>query len=450
MKNARDAAFTALLQVDVNAGYSNLVIDKAIVQANLQRRDAALASAIFYGTLERRITLDYYLKQFSKLPLTKISPQILTLLRMAGCQILYMEKIPPSAAVNEAVNMAKRVQGQKVAGFVNGVLRSLLRGKDSVKLPSQTNELEYLSVAYSCPKWLIQLWQKAYGKAHTQGLLQSFFEKPPLYARVNTTKITTEQLVERLAQEQVTAKVIPMFPDAVALAQTGSVAHLKAYELGLFHIQDLASQLCCRLFDPKPGQTILDVCAAPGGKSFTIAQLMENCGQLFSFDKYKGRVGLIAAGAGRLGLTVIQAQKRDGCDPGAPQFCADGVLCDVPCAGLGVIGRKPEIRYKPQDELKALPQIQRSILEQAAKQVNPGGTLVYSTCSLNPAENTEIADWFLSTHENFTAKPLQLPAGIQRIVDKADNQLTLLPHIHGTDGFFIAQFQKKFYNNGRE
>ena len=443
MKNARTAAYTALLQVDVNAGYSNIVIDKAIKEADLDQRDASLAAAIFYGVLERRITLDYIINQFSRIPVKQMTPDILEILRMACYQILYMEKIPHSAAVNEAVNMAKQTKGGKSPGFVNGVLRGLLRGKEQIQMPNEKKEpLHALSIMYSCPQWLIQLWQEAYGKEHTLGILKSFFDKPPLYARVNTTKITTEQLIERLEKENVCAKAVSWLPGAVELEQTGSVAHLQAYEEGLFHIQDISSQLCCSVLAPKPGQTIADLCAAPGGKTFTMAEQMENQGKLLSFGKYKGKVGLIRQGAKRLGLSIVEASIRDSSNPKEKLLFADGVLCDAPCAGLGIIRRKPEIRYKPQEELKDLPLVQRSILKEAAKQVKPGGTLVYSTCSLNPAENGEVADWFLKEHSDFKAKPLNLPASIKQVVDQSDNQITLLPHIHGTDGFFIAVFVK--------
>ena len=199
MKNARTAAYTALLKVDVNAGYSNIVIDKAIKEADLDQRDASLAAAIFYGVLERRITLDYIINQFSRIPAKQMTPDILEILRMACYQILYMEKIPHSAAVNEAVNMAKQTKGGKSPGFVNGVLRGLLRGKEQIKMPNEKKEsLHALSIMYSCPQWLIQLWQESYGKEHMLGLLKSFFDKPPLYARVNTTKIGRASCRERV------------------------------------------------------------------------------------------------------------------------------------------------------------------------------------------------------------------------------------------------------------
>ncbi len=444
MKDARTAAYSALLQVDVNAGYSNIVIDKAIKEAELDKRDASLAAAIFYGVLERRLTLDYYIGRFSKIPIAGIAPEILEILRIACYQILYMEKIPHSAAVNEAVNMVKGIKGGKSPGFVNGVLRNLLRKYNSVRMPDiKKYPLKAMSIMYSCPEWIIQLWQAAYGNHHTMGLLESFFNKPPLFVRVNTTKVTAQQLIECLEEEQVTAKIVPWLSDAVELHNTGAVANLKAYERGLFHVQDLSSQLCCHMLNPKLGQTIADLCAAPGGKTFTLAELMDNKGKLLSFDKYKGKVGLIRQGAQRLGLSIIEACIRDSSNPKEAIFLADSVLCDVPCAGLGIIRRKPEIRYKPQEDLKELPAIQKEILQEAAKQVKSGGTLIYSTCSLNPAENGNVADWFIQTHPDFQPKQLCLPKRIERVVDHEQNQITLLPHIHGTDGFFIAAFIKK-------
>ena len=260
---------------------------------------------------------------------------------------------------------------------------------------------------------------------------------------MNTTKVTAQQLIECLEEEQVTAKIVPWLSDAVELHNTGAVANLKAYERGLFHVQDLSSQLCCHMLNPKLGQTIADLCAAPGGKTFTLAELMDNKGKLLSFDKYKGKVGLIRQGAQRLGLSIIEACIRDSSNPKEAIFLADSVLCDVPCAGLGIIRRKPEIRYKPQEDLKELPAIQKEILQEAAKQVKSGGTLIYSTCSLNPAENGNVADWFIQTHPDFQPKQLCLPKRIERVVDHEQNQITLLPHIHGTDGFFIAAFIKK-------
>ncbi len=443
MKNARTAALAALLQVEDSEGYSNIVIDKTIRQFGLEPRDAALTTAIFYGVLERRITLDYRIQQFSRLPLDKLSSEVLNALRIAVYQICYLEKIPHSAAVNEAVNSIKGTKSAKAAGYLNGVLRALLRGLDSISMPDPSQApLEALSVEVSCPVWLIQLWINAYGQECALALVRSLAEKPPLFLRANTTRCSAQDLEKRFRQEGVEASLVDWLPGALALKDSGAVDQLPGFAQGLFHVQDLSSQLCCFLLSPKPGQTVADVCSAPGGKAFTMAEWMENQGKLLAFDKYKGKVGLIRQGAQRLGLSIIEAQMRDATRTDLEPLDADCVLCDAPCAGLGIIRRKPEIRYKKPKELEGLPELQRRILEQAARQVKSGGVLFYSTCSLNPAENGQVADWFLEAHGDFAAMPLALPKGMEHGIAEPDNQLTLFPHIHGTDGFFVAAFRK--------
>ena len=443
MKNARTAALAALIQVEDSEGYSNIVIDKTIRQSGLDPRDAALATAIFYGVLERRITLDHIIGQFSRLPLEKLSSEVINALRIAVYQIRYLEKIPHSAAVNEAVNSMKGTKSAKAAGYLNGVLRALLRGMDTIQTPDpKKSPLEALSVEASCPVWLIQLWIHAYGQDCALSLVHSLTEKPPLFLRVNTTKISAQDLMEQLRKEGAEAALVDWLPGALALEHAGAVDQLPGFAQGNFHVQDLSSQICCYLLSPKPGQTVADLCSAPGGKAFTMAQWMENQGRLLAFDKYKGKVGLIRQGAQRLGLSIIEAQTRDATRADLELLAADCVLCDAPCAGLGIIRRKPEIRYKNPKDLEGLPALQRTILEQAARQVKAGGVLFYSTCSLNPAENGQVADWFLEAHEDFAAMPLDLPEGIRRGITEPGNQLTLFPHIHGTDGFFIAAFRK--------
>lgn len=445
MSNARVAALSALLQVEDSEGYSNIVIDKTIRKSALTPKDAALATAIFYGVLERRITLDYVLDHFSNLPINSLSTEVRNILRIAAYQILYLEKIPHSAAVNEAVNSASGNRKlEKAKGFINGVLRSLVRNLDQLPKPDEKRSpMKAMSVQYSIPQWILQLWKDSYGEKHLKAMVQSFQEKAPVYARVNTTKITTETLLEQLHQEGVTADRAPLVPDAIFLKGGGAVDELESFQKGLFHIQDLSSQLCCHLLAPQPGEKVADLCAAPGGKTFTIAELMEDQGAVCSFDKYKGKVGLIRKGAQRLGLSSVEAWIRDSTDPEEALLQADRVLCDAPCAGLGIIGRKPEIRYKQQQDLAGLPDLQKTILHQAARQVKPGGELVYSTCSLNPAENGQVADWFLQEHLDFLPVKLELPAGIKRGIKEPENQLTLLPHVNGTDGFFLAKFRRK-------
>jgi 16S rRNA (cytosine967-C5)-methyltransferase len=444
MDNARSAALAALLHVDVNEGYSNIVLDKTLSAFPLDQRDKALVSAIFYGVLERRITLDYIIGQFSKTPVHKMSAPVLEILRMGAYQILYLEKIPKSAAVNESVNLAKENQSVKASGFINAVLRALLRNIDKIAMPDAQKEPSlYLSVKYSCPEWLIALWQEAYGLENTLSLLESAFDKPPVFARVNNTVISEEDLIQKLNSEGVKANTITWLDNAVELQQTGAISQSACFQEGLFHIQDLSSQLCCSLLNPLSGQRMIDVCSAPGGKAFTVAEIMENKGELLALDKYKGKVNLIQQGAQRLKLNIIQTAVRDASNPKTLMEPADRVLCDVPCSGLGIIRRKPEIRYKLKSAIDSLPNLQYLILYESSKLVKAGGVLLYSTCTLNPKENFEVAAKFMENNDGFEPLLLHLPDGIHHAIDEPDNQLTLMPHVHGTDGFFMAAFRKK-------
>ncbi len=445
MDAARTAVYEALLHVDVEEGYSNIVLDKTLRAHGLQGRDASFASALFYGVLERRITLDWVLRQFSKTPLEKLSPPVLEILRTALYQILYMDKVPASAAVNEAVNCAKAdKKAAKAAGFVNGVLRSILRDNGAHRFPPEEDgSLLAQSVRYSCPEWIIKLWRHAYGEQITEGLLESLCCRPPMYIRVNTLRTDMQKLCTVLENFDVKAERVSGVPDALMLKETGSIAELPAYKEGLFHVQDLSSQTVCGLLGAKPGERVMDVCAAPGGKSFTIAQHMENRGELLSFDLYKKKVGLIRQGAQRLGLTVIRADVRDAANPSKKLEAAQRVLCDAPCSGLGILRRKPEIRYKSEESIRGLPEIQREILNASAQLVRPGGVLLYSTCTLNPEENSGTASRFLMDHPEFEPAALELPPWVKRALKEPEHEITFLPHIHGTDGFFAALFRRK-------
>jgi 16S rRNA (cytosine967-C5)-methyltransferase len=442
--NAREVTLEALLHVDENAGYSNLVLNKALKASDLSDRDRSLTSALFYGVLERRLTLDEELQQFVSRPQKQVDAAVWEILRMAVYQILYMDRIPNSAAVNEAVNLTKKIGQGKASGFVNGVLRNLLRSQEKGSFPPlKGSRLHQMSVQYSCPEQLLQMWEKAYGTAIMQQMLEVSFQRPPIYARVNTLKITRPKLIERLAAENIHADAIPWLADAVSLSNTGSVAASACFQEGLFHIQDLASQLCCNLLDAKPKEQVYDVCAAPGGKSFTIAEQMRNEGNIHAFDQYKGKVRLIEKGAQRLGISCISASMRDAAMGNVPLSPANRVLCDVPCSGLGIIRRKPEIRYKSRESIDSLPVLQYRILCKSADLLRCGGTLIYSTCTLNPAENGENASRFLKEHPHFSAVPLNLPKALHRIIREPENQLTLFPQMNQTDGFFISAFRKE-------
>ncbi len=438
---ARHTALQALLQMEQNEGYSNIVIDKALRANGLNRRDASLAAVIFYGVLERRLTLDHFLRGCLKDPRKRPDPRIWMLLRCAAYQILFLDRVPDSAVVNEAVEEAKTIKGGTYAGMVNGVLRSLSRKKPLLSLPEGTS-VEALSLRYSVPQELISLWRKSYGKSVTMGILKDFEQRPPLYIRINPLRATVETLQASLSEKGFSLTPLSYPPGAAVLEGEGSPAALEEFQQGMFHIQDLSAQLACSLLEAKAGQTLCDCCAAPGGKSFTLAENMENTGTVYSFDLYKGRVGLIQQGAQRLGLSSVIAQRRDASKPYTELPPMDGVLCDVPCSGYGVIRRKPEIRYKPLISVKGLSELQLTILSHGAELVKPGGLLLYATCTLNPVENGEVAQAFLDTHSEFEPAPFQLP-GVEHLVEEPAHTLTMLPAGGGSDGFFAARFRRK-------
>lgn len=439
MKSARFVTLSALLKMDLNDGYSGIVFNEEIKRSGLDVRDIAFCGNLFYGVLEKKITLDYIISLHSKMPINKISIDILNILRMGLYQILYMDKVPDSAAVNESVKLVKAVKKYSASGFVNGILRSFLKNNKEYNFPK--DKIKSLCIKYSCPEWIINLFMKSYGKDNTIKILESLNGRPPINIRVNNLKVTTSELIRKLASSGVSAKQVEVIDGALTLENTGAIETLDCYRKGLFHVQDLASQICCKALSVEPSQTVLDICASPGGKSFTMAEIMENRGEIFSFDIYNSKVELIKKGAKRLGINIINSSIRNATCENSILPLADRILCDVPCSGLGIIRRKPEIRYKDKNLIGGLPALQYDILCKSCKFLKVGGIIVYSTCTLNPAENNNVADKFLIEHSNF--EPINLSKiGIKRAVPEKSNQLTLLPGIHDTDGFFISAFRR--------
>ena len=391
MQSARELSFETLLKIEKDNSYSNLSIAGVLKGDNLEDADKAFFTALVYGVVERKITLDYNISLYLKQPIKKLKPEALIILRLGAYQLLFMDKIPPHAAINESVKLAKK-KVNFASGLINAVLRRIDENK--LKLPSQ-NEDNYLEIKYSCPSDLINLFEKAYGIEKTIGILEHANGPQKIYAR-----------------DREKGCVIIDNPNKI--------------NPNTMHIQDKASQLCCEALDPQPGETVFDVCAAPGGKSFTMAELMQNKGQIMAFDLYPQRVKLIEDGAQKLGLTIITAQVHDAEQYDESLGLADRVLCDVPCAGLGDIGRKPEIRYKSIKDIEKLPPLQYNILINSARYLKVNGTLVYSTCSLNPAENEEVVKRFLDAHDDF------------ELVE----QRTIFPHEEDCDGFFYSVIKK--------
>lgn len=436
-KSARQIAYEILLKIEVSEAYSNLAIDSAVKMYNPDSTDCAFISCLVYGVTERKITLDYVIAQHLSKPIKKTKPEVLTILRLGAYQILFMDKIPQSAAVNESVKLAKSNKCEFASGLVNAVLRKI--GQNGLVINDNLSETEKISVSYSMPEDTVKFLIHHYGKENAEAFLKASLEPKEIFIRVNTVKTTTEELKDILIKENV--KVFDTYlENALKIEISNAVYNLESFRKGLFHVEDLSSQLCVEALELFPEATAVDVCAAPGGKTFTAAQYMKNKGVLYSCDIYSQRTDLIKVGAERLGLDCVKPLVNDATvfNGKLPQM--DRVLCDVPCSGLGIIGKKPEIKYKKLDDTKSLLPVQKQILETSSEYVKSGGRLVYSTCSVNPNENRKICDTFLKENPDFYS--VKALPHIERAVDEGD-YLTLFPHKNKCDGFFIAVFHRK-------
>ncbi|MGN0531578.1 MAG: 16S rRNA (cytosine(967)-C(5))-methyltransferase RsmB [Eubacterium sp.] len=412
MKNPRLVAFEVLYGIQQNNAYSNLSLDKALYQ--VEARDKALVSAVVYGTIERRITLEYIVKQFLD---GKTKPKVKLLLLMATYQLYFMDKIPSSAAINETVELAKNVGVSYYSKFINAILRKIDKNRIEI------DNLDDLSVKYSCPIHLIKMWQKAYGEENTDNILKCINNKAPVFAIPNRNIVDEEELSYELLSNNIDNEI---YNDVVKITSSFDLHNCKPFEDGLFYIEDYSSYQCAKKLNAKPGDTVIDVCAAPGGKSFTITNSMNNQGRVIACDLHRHKVDLISKSCKRLQISIIESMVNDATlyNPNMPM--ADKVLCDVPCSGFGIIRRKPEIRYKDLDSIKDLPAIQLSILATSARYLKPGGTLVYSTCTLNKRENESVVSAFLEAYNDF----------------ELIEQKTIFPSIDGGDGFFLAVIKR--------
>ena len=440
MESSRQTAFSALMRVEKDSSYSNITLDLVLSKSNLSQRDKNFVSGIFYGVIEKRLFLDYNISVYSDRPLNELDMEIAVILRMGLYQIFFMDSVPNSAAVNESVKLCHENRLSSASGFVNGILRAASEGEAKLPNPKKSKS-KFYSVMYSCPESIVRMWRHSYGDEMAKEILMSLEGRPPMNARVNTLKTSAESLKKSFEESGITAEYSDCTENCLKLSNTGSIESLVQYREGLFHIQDTASQLCCKMLEAEENQIILDVCSAPGGKSFTLAEMMNNKGKIISCDLYEARTGLVEKGAKRLGIDIIKTKTGNSAEMEFPM--ADRVLCDVPCSGLGIIRRKPELRYKEDLGLDELPDVQYEILCNSAKFVKAGGILIYSTCTLNPWENNENARKFLEEHEDFEAYALKIPENIKRGIEENKNELTLFPQINDTDGFFISAFRKK-------
>ena len=420
----RKTAFDVLMDVEKNGAYSNLSLNSFIEK---NRPDSpAFVRELVYGVLRNRMLLDWFLGQLIPSGLKKIKKQDLTLLRMGVYQLSYMKSVPEYAAVSETVNMSKKLARGRER-FINGVLRGYIRNRQQLVLPDRERDLEeYLSIVYSAERWIVRLWTDAYGEEKTEALLKASNETPGLAVRVNLMKTDRKALKEKLEALGFEAEESEV-SDRALLVKGSGLLDTEPYREGMFSVQDEASILASDALDAKPGDCIADVCAAPGGKTFATAELMAGKGVIYAMDKYEHKLKLMEAQAKRAGIENIRLLKHDSTEPveGLKERM-DKVLADVPCSGLGVIRRKPEIKYKGMQDLDELIERQRQILQAAASYVKAGGTLVYSTCTINPVENEKQIVEFLRGNKEF----------------KALEQKQLLPD-GGTDGFFICRMRKE-------
>ena len=426
----RDAALRALLACRKSGAWSDGALKELL--RGMERREAALASRLCYGVLQNRMLLDWQLAQFTKLK--KLQPAVHEILRLALYQLTLADKIPASAAVNEAVEQAKRFANPQAARLVNAVLRNALRAQP---LPQP----ESLSVKYSHPQELTELFLDQFGPETTETLLKSHNEAPQTVLQINRLRTTTQEVMKALLGANVECSVHPWLPDCLTVRGTGSLEQLAAFEQGLLYVQDAAARLAVEAAGLEPDMRVLDCCAAPGGKSFAAAIAMQNRGSITSCDIHPHKLQLIERGAARLGISILQTRLQDASKP-VPEWenAMDAVLADVPCSGLGVIRKKPDIRYKSLAQIERLPEIQLAILRQQAHYVKPGGVLLYSTCTILKRENEEVVQAFLRDDPQFSAETVHFPQN-SGIPDGA--MTTLLPCTHGTDGFFICKLRRK-------
>ena len=440
--DAREAAMLALNACQRQGGWSDGALKKQLAAAELSGRDAALATQLCFGVLQNQMLLDFYLSKFSNIPLKRMEGKVVQTLRLGAYQMLFLTRIPHSAAVNSAVTLVKtHCKNPRAAGMVNGILRSMERSLQNTPVIPQGDPVAYLSTLYSHPEWLVKEFILSLGEEETAQMLAADNSQPPTAVMVNTTRTTVEALKAMLEADHVEAKPHPWLENCLLLSRTGDLERLEAFQQGLFYVQDPASRLSVLAAGAKPGMRVLDCCAAPGGKSFAAAIAMENQGEIVSCDLHPHKKKLIQAGADRLGLTIITPKTADG-KVFRPEWerAFDLVLVDAPCSGLGVIRKKPDIRYKDPAPLADLPAVQLDILRNAARYVRPGGTLMYSTCTLLYRENGEVVETFLAENKACKAEAFTLPGPVGPV---QSGSVTLWPHRHGTDGFFISKMRRE-------
>lgn len=429
--NVRDLALECLLSITRDGNFSHIVMQDVLTKYQyLEKQERSFLNRLVMGTIERMGEMDYVINQFSTVKVNKMKPVIRLILRMGVYQLLYMDSVPDSAVCNESVNLAKKRSFQNLKGFVNGVLRNIARNKDSISYPEKSKDIKaYLEVKYSVPQWILELWLQAYDADTLENMLQAFLTEGPTCIRVNTARIQPEELIQRLSGQGITVSRHPEEERALYISNYDYLNRIPEFAEGLFYIQDVSSMQIGRVASPKEGDVCIDVCAAPGGKSLHLAELMSGTGMVYARDLTPKKVALIEENIRRMGANNVTAQLQDATildETLAGQ--ADVVLADLPCSGLGILGKKPDIKlHLSLQQVKEIVDLQREILNVVCQYVKPQGTLVYSTCTINRMENEENVRWFLETHTEF----------------ELAEEKQILPDNGYTDGFFYAKFIKR-------
>ena len=443
-KSARNVALDTLQQWQKSGGFLDVIFERLLKQEKLDSRDSAFVQKITSGVLQHRALLDFYIGQYSSVPLAKMERRVLDILRLSAYQILFLDKIPHSAAVDEGVRLTK-AHNPKAAGLVNAVLRRISEHKAHLPQIPDGDKLFYLSTKYSHPEWLVARLISHLGETQTEALLAANNTEPPIFLQVNTLKTDSETLIRMLEAEGIAVQSHPNLDDCLLLTHAGNITKIEAFQKGYFYIQDPAARFAIEALDPAANSRVLDACSAPGGKSFAAARKMGNLGEILASDIGKRKLSKIEEGAARLGISILETRHMDAknLDPTEIGYF-DSVIVDAPCSGLGIIRKKPEIRYKEEAEIAGLPDIQREILKGGARCVKSGGTLLYATCTILPEENEAVIKAFLHEHQDFALVPFTLPNEIGTV---EQGYITLYPHIHGTDGFFMAKLQRMGNND---
>lgn len=433
MDKAREAAVFALERTRRDGAWTSALSDAMKTKYDLDSRSLSLAVSISLGVLQNTALLDYYIDLNSK-SASKIEPKVRDIMRSGAYQLIFMDKIPASAAVNESVTLCKKLGYSRASGFCNAVLRKIASCSDKLPEPPGKGTAQYLSVKYSHPQQLAQYIVDRRGYDAAEAFLAADNTIPDTCLQVNTLKITPDELMARLLAESIPCSMHPWLPNCIVTA--GSVSSMPGFDEGLFYVQDPAAKCAVLAAALEPGMYVLDSCAAPGGKSFAAAIAMRNEGSIDSCDLHDKKIRLISEGAQRLGISCINAFSHDAREPFYRQY--DAIIADVPCSGYGVIRKKPEIRYKPLEDSASMPAIQAAILENLSQYVKPGGVIVYSTCTVLGRENEDVVKAFLRAHAEFSAESFTLPNG----ETAADGYITFWPDIHGTDGFFVSKLRR--------